>query len=155
MISEKQARTALVEAIKRASGIGKVYSRYRVPADGRDEEFRQFYVDEEGRLNVVMVRRVRRLEKRTELGDLESVTHEYTVLACYGFKDRDESEETYQELLEGIAAELNDDVHLGLGPSVTASGLEIPTDITDKTLVGKLCHTAECRVGVTISVDEC
>ena len=155
LASEQAVRQAIVAKLKTVTGIGQVYPRYRRPLkQGTEAEFIDLYCDGDKRVNVWMVRRVQRNPSVDEFNNVIAVVQVYELLGHYSYVDNDDdgaaSETVFQELIEQIAAVLNE----GLGvDGVTHRGLQIPSDITDSLLAEKLCHLAPCRL--IVDVEDC
>lgn len=149
---------AKISGVSGIAGAGKVYSRLRRPLTGRADEYRALYADADGKVNVWMVRRAQRQPVVDEFNNEVSVTQFYQILGHYSLVDSDDgfttaSEETFQQVIEDIAAAFAADLHLGLGSGISHRGLQVPSDIQDVILGDLLVHSVEARL--IVDNEEC
>lgn len=157
LASELSARTAIVTTMKSVTGIGAVYPRFRRPLkEGTAAEYGRLFVDQDGRINFWMVRRVQRAPVLDNFNRIVSVIQVYALIGHYGVVDNDDdgeaSEAQFQLEIEAIADALAANSNLGLD-GVSHRNLAVPVDIDDRYLGDYLCHYVECRL--VVDVEDC
>ncbi len=149
--SELSIRTAIVEGVRAVSGSGKVHSRYLRGLDGQESTYNNTFIDDSGRLNSQMVRRVQRIPVIDKHNRLVSVMHVYAILFNVGIAEEAGSEEVVQLLIENIATWFEEHPTLGLD-GVTHHQIEMPR-FADSELGGKKVHSPELRL--VVDAEDC
>jgi hypothetical protein len=160
MVPETQTRTALVTTIQGVDPVAKVHRRRRIPKDNQIGEWARLNVDAEKKVNSYHIRRLRRIpEMRGIPKRLVKVTHLYEIRFYFGLKDLDDdstaSEEIAQQRIEDLAAAFEASPTLGLGASVSHSGLGLPNDFEDVQVGSYLSHRALMQIAVEIMNVSC
>jgi hypothetical protein len=165
MITEPAVRTAIVNIIQTAAPNAKVWRRYVRPPGGQQSDFDAIFRGLDRTIHVYFIRRVQRVPTvNGTAGRLVKVTHTYAIAASRAVKntgyqfaataDTQASEELFQAEIEAIGAAFETtpfDLGFGIGAGVAATGLQMPSDFTDKMVGNIFCHCAALRVSVITS----
>lgn len=162
MVTDAAIRTALVEKLHASNPTAKVHRRWRWPANNRLAEFANLF--REGgagtRINGYMIRRIHRTPVMKGIpGRLVSVTFTYAIRFYAHLIDSDDdgvaSEEALQLMIDANAAGFEADVQMGLGKTVSHTGLQMPQDIIDVVLGDAGAHRVDYRLEVTVANVNC
>lgn len=134
------------------AGIGRVHDYMRFTK--RWSEMISEFKATDGKINSVQFARSTKVKRQRTIGEIE-IAQIFNVNFIYGLNDADESEKTFQEIIDGAdqAIEayettwIEDGItcHPDWGPMNGAIGLQV--DSIDHRLFGDvLCHFAACRL---------
>ena len=156
LASEVAIRSAIVTTLQTVSGIGKVYPRVRRPKQGALADYQRVYCDDDGKVNVWMVRRVQRAPEVDPYDVIQKVVQTYNLIGFYSVVDNDDdataSEAVFQKIIEDVALAFEGGLIFSLN-GVYHRGLALPSDFEDKFLGDILCHEVQCRL--VVDVEDC
>jgi hypothetical protein len=164
MVAEAAIRTAMVAKITAADGTARVHRRRRYPPQGRQGAYADLFridSDPKKKINGYMIRRLRRVAVMKGIpGRLWKVTHTYQITFYSHFVESADagvaSEESAQLAIETLAAAFESDVQIGLGNTVSHTGLQMPLDFTDVVFGdGAQAHRADLTLEVTTTNVNC
>lgn len=159
--TEAQISSALVNLVSGVVPAGRVWNRLRI--SDNDDDYKRFYVDDNGDGNVWMVYRIGMpAYELTSFNDVVMETHIYEFTYARAIVDlkNDEIESPtnqashtiFQKQLEDVRLAINADKYAGLDHGTSHTGFRI-----NQIQIGKLgayeMHLATCQL--TIQVQEC
>lgn len=136
--------------IETVSAVGPVHAYTRWAANW--DNFLSLF-GKEGKINGWMISRQSVTRHRTAYGEVQKA-HIYVITGIYGLSDADNSESTFQGILDSVQSAFEADPSLGgtcetinpeVGPMSGQYGLQV--ELIENRLFGSvLCHTAECKL---------
>jgi len=131
-------RTQIKSVLESVDGIGTVHEYERW--SNTWENFLEHFKDSNDRINGwTITRRATPAERRTM--PIVTRRHEFVIRGIYGLNDADESELTFQDLVEAIQDAFEDQYNLG-GYVENSGPLQV--NVVEPRMFGKvLCHYAE------------
>jgi len=143
------------------SGIGVVHEYQRMAATW--EKFLDLFKDSNNKINGCVITRTSRVNRQITLGQKE-IAHIMALRFYMGLNDADETETTFQALVDAAVDTFQDNdyetlndtcltTHPDWGPMNGAVGLQ--ADIIDTRMFGSvLCHFAECKLCALELIDD-
>ncbi|KKL13388.1 hypothetical protein LCGC14_2526260 [marine sediment metagenome] len=137
-------RDEIATQLATVSGIGQTHNRWRFWKDRGGKITLAFSSDI---LNVWFIRRVG-VESVAKSGGAVTRTHIFDLAGFYEFDDANESETTFQNLIDGVMDKFDDSANLGLSNTGDQTESAELIEFGDEMLGDHLCHAVIVRIQV-------
>lgn len=139
-----EIRTEIKNLLETVPGIGKVHDYERWTTDWKT--FLSYFKDADNRINGWTITRRRTSERIHAASAVNIATHVFEISGYYGLKDSQESEKTFQGLIELVCSVLRENNSLN-GNCLRSEPPQL-TMVYHHTLSGILVHACDIRLAV-------